>query len=41
MSELMEEDIIGGCTRVSEVMPEGIQPPERTIYAYFTLSPWM
>jgi hypothetical protein len=40
MSKLIEEDIAGGCTKVSEVVPKGIQPPEKTIYTYTTLSPW-
>jgi hypothetical protein len=41
MSELIEKDVIGRCIRVSEVIPEGIQPPERTIYAYSTLDRWI
>jgi hypothetical protein len=34
MSKLIEEDVAGRCTKVSEVVPEGIQPPEKTIYTY-------
>jgi hypothetical protein len=39
MSELIEEDVVGGFTRVSKVEPDGIQPPQRAIYSYSTLSP--
>jgi hypothetical protein len=41
MSELIDEDVDGGCTKGLEVVPEGIQPPWRTNYTYTTLSPWM
>jgi hypothetical protein len=39
MSELIEEDAVGECTRVSKVEPEGIRPPQRAIYSYTTQSP--
>jgi hypothetical protein len=38
MSKLIE-DVVGGCTRVSKVEPEGIRPPQRAIYSYTAQSP--
>jgi hypothetical protein len=39
MSELIEEDVVGGCTRVSKVEPNGIRLPWKAIYSYTTLYP--
>jgi hypothetical protein len=37
MSELIEEDVVGGCTRgESEAKPEGIHPLMKTLYSYAT-----
>jgi hypothetical protein len=36
MFELIEEDVIGGCTRGSEAEPEGIQPLKKALYSYST-----
>jgi hypothetical protein len=37
MSELIEEDVIGRCTkRGSEAKPEGIHPPMKALYSYAT-----
>jgi hypothetical protein len=42
MSELIEEDVIGGCTRAPEVMPEGIQPLYLAILCLiYSISPEM
>jgi hypothetical protein len=33
MSELVDEDVFGGCTRVMKAEPEGLCPPPRAIYS--------
>jgi hypothetical protein len=38
MSELVEEDVVGGCTRGSKVEPGGIRPLKKAIYSYTSLS---
>jgi hypothetical protein len=40
MFQLIEEDVIGECTRAPEVMPEGIQPPDLAILCLiYSISP--
>jgi hypothetical protein len=40
MSELIEEDVIGECTRAPKVMPEGMQPPYLAILCLiYSISP--
>jgi hypothetical protein len=37
MSELIEEDVVGGCTRgKSETKPGGIHPLMKDLYSYAT-----
>jgi hypothetical protein len=38
MSELIEEDVDGGCTRESKVEPGGIRPLKEDLYSYSTQS---
>jgi hypothetical protein len=39
MSELVDEDVVGGCTRESKVEPGGVRPLKKAIYSYTALSP--
>jgi hypothetical protein len=34
MCELVEEDVVDGCTRVSKAEPKGIRHPQRAMYSY-------
>jgi hypothetical protein len=36
MSELVEEDIVGGCTRGAEAEPKGLRPLRKALYSYST-----
>jgi hypothetical protein len=37
MSKLIEEDVVGGCTKgESEAKPEGIHPPMKALYSNAT-----
>jgi hypothetical protein len=33
MSELVDEDVVRGCTRVMKAEPKGLCPPSRAIYS--------
>jgi hypothetical protein len=39
MSELIEEDVVGGFTRGSEAEPEGICSLRKALFSYCTQSP--
>jgi hypothetical protein len=39
LSELVDEDVIGGCARESKVDPGGLRLLKKAIYLYTTLSP--